>query len=118
MLSPAGLSIPAAMTCSSARADSPVPVSEPVRVLVPVIAPANTQAATKTSQRAMVVRGRRADAAAARRTLRASAPSGEVGMEFMPAPSQRPAPPSVGRSTVRAPPAPGRDGGLTRRAQR
>ena len=94
------------------------PVSEPVRDLVPVIAPANTQAATKTSQRAMVVRGRRADAAAARRTQRASAPSGEVGMEFMPAPSQRPAPPSVGRSTVRAPPAPGRDGGLTRRAQR
>ncbi len=67
MLSPAGVRRPAASTRASARADSPVPVSEPVRVLTPVSEPANRQAATKTSQRAMVVRGRRAAAVAIRR---------------------------------------------------
>ena len=57
----------AASIRASARADSPVPVSEPVRDLTPVSEPANRQPATKTSQRAMVVRGRRADAVAIRR---------------------------------------------------
>ena len=53
-------------------------------VFVPAIPPANTQPTTKSSHRAMVVFGRRAAAPAARRTARASAPSGEGFWKLMP----------------------------------
>ena len=46
----------------SARADSPTPVCEFVRLLVPTVAPAATQAKTSASHSAIVVRGRPAAA--------------------------------------------------------
>ena len=95
MVSVAGLSRPAAAIRASARADSPVPDSEPVRDFTPVSEPANMQAATKTSQSRMVVRGRRAEAVAMRRrnvmadTVTARRPA-VIGAEMRPGSRRHP----------------------------